>query len=57
MSLFCNALLSFAIIWTRKREISVFTLIVYLMSSDCKYSVALPHVAMGWSVVYDLGVS
>ena len=28
-----------------------FTLVVVLVSVDCKYSVALPHDAMGWPAV------
>ena len=30
-----------------------FTVIVFLMSSECECSVALPHNAIGWSVVCD----
>ena len=32
-----------------------FALIVFLMSCDCKYSVA--HGAVGWSAVCDCGIS
>ena len=34
-----------------------FALIVFLMSCDCKCSVALPHGAVGWSAVCDCGIS
>ena len=34
-----------------------FTLIVFLMSCDGECYVALPHVAMGWSAVFDCGIS
>ena len=33
------------------------TLIVFLMSCDCKHSVALPHSDLGWSAVCDCGIS
>ena len=36
---------------------SCFTLIVFLMSCDCKFPVALPLCAMGWSAVCDCGIS
>ena len=38
-------------------EPGCFTLIVFLMSCDCKCSVALPHGAVGWSAVCDCGTS
>ena len=34
-----------------------FAFIVLLMSCYCKYSVTLPHGAVGWSVVCDYGIS
>ena len=34
-----------------------FTLIVFLMSSDCLCSVALPHGAVGWSAVCECCIS
>ena len=56
-SLFWYALLyvlsSFVIILTRKGEGAAFAFIVFLMSCYCKYPVALPHAAVGWSAVYD----
>ena len=55
-SMFCCALLcvlsSFAIILMGKIW---FALFVFLVSCDCY--VALPHGAMGWSAVYDCGIS
>ena len=60
-SLFCYALLyvlsSFAIILTRKGELFVFSSIAFLMSCDCKCSVALPHDIIGWFAVCDCGIS
>ena len=32
------------------------TLIVFLMSCDCKFLVAIPHGSMGWSAVCDCGI-
>ena len=34
-----------------------FAFIVLWMSCCCKCSVTLPHRAVGWSVVYDSGIS
>ena len=57
LSLFWYALLSdlssFVIILKRKRG----PVAVLRMSSYCKYKVALPHGAIGWSAVYDFGIS
>ena len=33
-----------------------FAFIALLVSRSCKCIVALPHCAMGWSVVYDCGI-
>ena len=44
---------SFAI----RERAGCFTLIVVLMSCQCWCSVVLPHCAMGWSAVCDLGIS
>ena len=59
LSLFFYALLcvlsSFAIIWKRKNEL-VALLIVLRMSCNCKYCVALPNGAVGWSAVCDCGI-
>ena len=41
----------------RKRELVALLLIVFLMSSGCKCSVSLSGGAMGWSAVYDCGIS
>ena len=58
LSLFCYALLcalsSFAIILKRKRELVAF--IILWMSCYCKYSVTLPHDAVGWSAKCDCGI-
>ena len=52
------ALSSFAIILKRKRErAGCFAIIVSRMSCYCKYSVAIPHGAMGWYAVCDCGIS
>ena len=48
--------LCFAIILTRKRGL-VACFIVVWMSCYCKCPVALPQGAVGWSVVYDGGIS
>ena len=62
LSLFCYALLcvhsSFAIILKRKRKLVALLLLSYRMMY-CYYicSVALPHGAVGWSAVYDYGIS
>ena len=34
-----------------------FTLIVFLLSYDFKCSVALSHGAVGWSAIFDCGIS
>ena len=45
---------SFVIILTRTRKLVPF--IAFRVSCYCKCLVALPHGAMGWSVVYDYGI-
>ena len=50
----------FAIVFMGKRErerASVCTLIVFLMSCDCKCFVALPRGAVSWSAVCNSGIS
>ena len=44
LQVFCNHL-------DGKERAGCFTLIVFLMSCDCKCSVALPRGAVGWSAV------
>ena len=34
-----------------------FTLVVFLVSCDCYWPVALPHGAMSWSEVCDCGIT
>ena len=34
-----------------------FTLIVFLLSCECMFSVSLPHSAVSWSAVRDCGIS
>ena len=34
-----------------------FTLVVFLVSCDCYWSVALPQGAIGWSEVCDCGIT
>ena len=46
---------SFAINLMGKRELAAL-LIVYLVSCEFHFSVALPHDAMGWSAVCDCGI-
>ena len=41
------------IILTRKFE----SWLLSLVCCDCLYSMALPHCAVGWSSVYDFGIS
>ena len=50
---------SFANILKRKRELVALLLLltVLRMSCYCKCSVTLPHGAVGWSAVYDCGIS
>ena len=49
---------SFAIIMVGKRErASCFTKILFLLSCDSKYSVTIPHGAMGWPAVCDCDIS
>ena len=48
----------FAIILTRYlRENGCFAVVVFWMSCSCEYTVALPHGAVGESVVCDYGIS
>ena len=48
----------FAIILMGKRESCCFyTLIVFMMASDCLFSLAHPHGAVGWSAVCDCDIS
>ena len=58
---FCYALLcvhsSFAIILNRKKKAGCFAIFVLQMYCYYKCSVALPHGAVGWSVVCDFGIS
>ena len=49
-SRFCNHL-------DGEKRANCCTLSVFLMSCDSQYSVALPHGAVGWSVVCDCGIS
>ena len=48
--LFCNNL-------GEKERAGCFTFIVFLLSCECKCSVARPHSAVSWSVVCDCGIS
>ena len=48
---------SFAIILKKKRELVWFAFIVLQMSCYCKFSVTLPHGAVGWSAVCDCSIS
>ena len=41
----------------RDRRAGCFALTVLLMSCDSQCSVALPHGAVGWSVICDCGIS
>ena len=56
LSLFCCALLvvvsSFAIILKMKRKLDALFLLSCGCSCYCKYSVTLPHGAVGWSAVF-----
>ena len=58
----CRALLcvlsNFAIIFKGKRErAGRFAINVFLVSCDCKWYVALPRGAVGWSAVCGCGIS
>ena len=61
LSLFCCALLcvlsSFAIHLEEEERTGCFTFIVLRMSCYCKCSVTLPHGAVGWSALFDWGIS
>ena len=48
---------SFAIILMGEERACWSTLTVFLVYCDSQCSVALPHGAMGWSVVCDCGIS
>ena len=48
--LFCNHL-------DGEKRAGCLTYFVFLVSRDCYSSVALPHGAVGWSVVCDCGIS
>ena len=50
---------SFAIILKRKRKLVALLLLSYRCTVYCyyKYSVALPHGAVGWTAVCDCGIS
>ena len=51
---FGSCIASFAIFLLRKRErAACFTLIVFLVSCDCKCYVVLPHGTVGWFAVCD----
>ena len=47
---FCNHL-------DEEERAGCFAFIVFWMSCYCKCPVALPHGAVGWSAVYDCGIS
>ena len=59
--LFCYALIcfysNFEIILKRKRKLVALLLLFLQMYCYYKCSVALPHVALGWSAVCDCGIS
>ena len=61
LSLFCYALLfvhyRFAIILKRKRKLAPLLLSPYRCIVTLKCSLALPHGAVGWSAVFDCGIS
>ena len=42
---------------SRERESWLLSFVVSLMSCYCECSVALPHGAVGWSLVCDCGIS
>ena len=47
---FCNHL-------EEEERAGCFAFVVFLMSSYCKCSLALPHSSVGWSAVCDCGIS
>ena len=49
----CFDFSSFVIILTRARKL---VFVAFWVSCYCKCLKALPHGAMGWSVVYDCGI-
>ena len=57
--LLCNTLCPFWFCGHRDGEerTDCFALIVSLVSCHCHCSVTLPHGALGWSAVYDCGIS
>ena len=50
-------LFSFAIILKGKRELVICSFVVLRMSYYCKYYVALPYGAVGWSAACDCGIT
>ena len=59
-SLFWCALLCVLLVCNhldKKERAGYFAFIVFRMSCHCKYSVALPHDAVGWPAVCDYGIS
>ena len=48
---------SFATNLNGEKRAGFFTFTVFLMSCDSQLSIALPHGAVGWSVVCDCGIS
>ena len=49
--------MSFLVLQSSRWERSCFTLIVFLMPCGCLCSVTLPYGAVGWSAMYDCGIS
>ena len=53
----CPSSFANTLVEKEKGKASCFTLIVFPVSCDFYYSVALPHGVMGWSAVCDCGIS
>ena len=55
--LLCNTRCPFCNHLDEEERAGCFALVVFLMFSDCLFSVALPHSAVGWSAVCKCGIS
>ena len=59
LALLCNTLCPFLPCshLNGEERAASFTLIVFLITRDCYFSMAFPHSIVGWSAVHDCGIS